>query len=221
MRPGRETKGKLVVEAMNLMGYAAMAIGSRELELGLGALRERMAEARFAMLSANVFVKATGEQLAPPYTVREVAGQRIGIIGLTRIPDPPSREFDVRDPLAALAPVVAEITPQVDLVLLLSNTDFALTVAMVSVVPGIDIAVGSRPEEEPLGVVTAPGTGTLVVAAERPIRTPTTVGRRVGRLVVKLLPDGAVTLADWSSTWMSPSVPDDPAMSALLAKYGW
>ncbi len=220
-RPGRETKGQLIVEAMNLMGYAAMAIGPRELELGLAVLRQRMAEAQFAMVSANVFVRATGEQLAPAYFIWEGAGQRVGIIGLARVPEQPSAEFDVRDPLAALAPVVKELEEKADLIVLLSNADLSFTTAVAGLIPGIDIAIGARAESDPVGVINAPGTQTLVVVAERPIRTPSTAGRRVGRLVVAIQPGGACQLVEWNSAWMDPTVPDDPAMDALIAKYGW
>jgi len=73
----------VIVEAMNLMGYDVMALGEVDLQLGEDALRQRIAEAQFAVLSANVIVQSTGELFAKPYVIMERGGRRIGIVGLT------------------------------------------------------------------------------------------------------------------------------------------
>lgn len=44
-------------------------------------LEQPYAGANFAHISANVIDAATGEHLVPPYTVKEIAGTRIGFIG--------------------------------------------------------------------------------------------------------------------------------------------
>jgi 2',3'-cyclic-nucleotide 2'-phosphodiesterase (5'-nucleotidase family) len=77
------SKGKAVVEAMNRLGYTAMTIAEGELQLGLDELSTRMKEATFAMLSANVIVKSTGQLLAQPYIIVELNGLKVGILGLT------------------------------------------------------------------------------------------------------------------------------------------
>ena len=59
--PALKTQGKSSVEAMNRLGYDAMALGPADLALGLETLRARMAEAKFPMLSANAVVTGTEE----------------------------------------------------------------------------------------------------------------------------------------------------------------
>jgi 2',3'-cyclic-nucleotide 2'-phosphodiesterase (5'-nucleotidase family) len=80
---GMQSQGKVIVDAMNLMGYNAMALGETDLQLGESVLRQRMAEARFPVLSANVIIEATGKLFTRPYVLLELAGRKVGIIGLT------------------------------------------------------------------------------------------------------------------------------------------
>ena len=78
-----QSKGRVIVEGMNAMGYDAMALGRMDFSLGLETLKEREAEARFAFLSANVVAVADGEPIFEPYTILERQEARIGIIGLS------------------------------------------------------------------------------------------------------------------------------------------
>ena len=69
------------VRAMNLAGYDAMAIGNHDFDFGLARLEASRKEARFPWLSANT-LGGNGEPAFPPYAVKELAGVRIGILGL-------------------------------------------------------------------------------------------------------------------------------------------
>lgn len=69
--------------AMNALKYDAMAVGNHEYNFGLTVLAKARGEARFPMLSANTYKKGTNETYFQPYLVKEVAGVRIGILGLT------------------------------------------------------------------------------------------------------------------------------------------
>lgn len=70
-----------IVRAMNLAGYDAMAIGNHEFDFGKARLEKSRKEANFAWLSANTLGPA-GDPAFPPYVVREIAGLRVGILGL-------------------------------------------------------------------------------------------------------------------------------------------
>ena len=73
-----------VVLVMNRMGYDAMAVGNHEFNFGLKALWKAKKESRFPWLSANTRgVYADPVRAFPPYLVKEVAGVRVGILGLT------------------------------------------------------------------------------------------------------------------------------------------
>jgi len=98
------TEGAAVVEAYNALGYTAAAIGNHEFDFGpagklavpesstddpQGALRQRATEARFPLLGANIIDTSTGEVIdwdnVAPSMLTEVAGIKIGIIGVTTI----------------------------------------------------------------------------------------------------------------------------------------
>jgi 5'-nucleotidase len=95
-------EGKAVIEAYNLLGYHAMAIGNHEFDYGpegdratprsaeddpRGALKARAAEARFPLLAANLIDDATGKPVdwpnVKPRAIVEVAGVKIGLIGVS------------------------------------------------------------------------------------------------------------------------------------------
>src|ERR1044071_10505668 len=68
---------------MDSLNYDAMAVGNHEYNFGLKVLEKARKEANFPWLSANTYDKATGKPHYKPYIVKEVAGVKIGILGLT------------------------------------------------------------------------------------------------------------------------------------------
>ena len=69
--------------AMNALNYDAMAVGNHEYNFGLKVLEKARREAKFPWLSANTYNKGTNKTHYQPYIVKEVAGVRVGILGLT------------------------------------------------------------------------------------------------------------------------------------------
>ena len=68
---------------MNSLGYVSMTPGNHEYNFGLGVLEKARHEATFPWLSANTYRVGTDEPAFTPYIVKEVAGVRVGILGLT------------------------------------------------------------------------------------------------------------------------------------------
>jgi len=69
--------------AMNALGNTSMTLGNHEYNFGLNVLHKARGEARFPWLSANTLRSGTDDPAFTPYVVREVAGVRVGILGLT------------------------------------------------------------------------------------------------------------------------------------------
>ncbi|MDI6871847.1 MAG: hypothetical protein QME79_10960 [Bacillota bacterium] len=55
-------RGQSAIEAYIAAGYDAAALGNHEFDWGLDVLKAGVDQARFPFLSANVFLKATGQR---------------------------------------------------------------------------------------------------------------------------------------------------------------
>jgi 5'-nucleotidase/UDP-sugar diphosphatase len=84
------TKGSAVIEAMNLLGYDAMAIGNHEFDAGAKNLYRLDSLATFPLLSANIIDEHSGTiaGFAKPYIIKDFKGVKVAIIGLTTADTP-------------------------------------------------------------------------------------------------------------------------------------
>ncbi|MEJ7760717.1 MAG: 5'-nucleotidase C-terminal domain-containing protein [Gemmatimonadaceae bacterium] len=71
-----------IISAMNAMRYDAAAIGNHEYNYGVPYLQRAVAQARFALLSANTY-RPNGAHAFRAWTIVERRGVKIGIIGAT------------------------------------------------------------------------------------------------------------------------------------------
>lgn len=71
------------IEAMNAIGYEAMALGNHEFDNPLQMLGMQEKWAKFPFISANVRHKKTGRYLTKPYVMFRKKGLRIAVVGLT------------------------------------------------------------------------------------------------------------------------------------------
>jgi 2',3'-cyclic-nucleotide 2'-phosphodiesterase (5'-nucleotidase family) len=211
--PALTSQGKSSVELMNMMGYDAMALGAGDLAiLGVGGVRQRMQEAQFPFLSANVVLTETGELLAKPYVIREMQGRRIAIIGLT---DPvPLPDAEIRDPLSSLREVQAELEGQADIFVLLSHVGFRENQELAAEVSGIDLIVSGGGQGYTVEPQLVEGEPPLVHADSA---SPGHAGRQVGVGLWWFDDGGRLVALDWMNLALEPTIPDDPEMAAWVA----
>ena len=145
--------GETVIRMMNMMGYTAMALGNHEFSYGLDVLRERSAQAQFPMLSANTYAKDTDKLLTQAYVIREVAGIKVGLIGLTtpttRYRASPELQKSLRldDPIASAKSAVGELQAYgCDLIIALSHLGYQGDMELIAQVKEINLIVGSEVE---------------------------------------------------------------------------
>jgi len=72
-----------MMRVMNSLNYDAMTVGNHEYNFGNAVREKARKEAEFPWLSANTYDIKTGKTHYQPYTVREIEGVKIGILGLT------------------------------------------------------------------------------------------------------------------------------------------
>ncbi|MFA5160968.1 MAG: bifunctional UDP-sugar hydrolase/5'-nucleotidase [Elusimicrobiales bacterium] len=89
---GNFTKGMASVQMMNMLGYKASVIGNHEYDYGEENLKMLVSSASFAVLGGNIKNKADGSQVsyAKPYTMVEIDGVKLGIIGIANERTPSS-----------------------------------------------------------------------------------------------------------------------------------
>jgi len=68
---------------MNSLHYDAMTVGNHEYNFGLKVLEKARAEANFPWMSANTYDVGKQQPHYKPFIVKEIAGVRIGVLGLT------------------------------------------------------------------------------------------------------------------------------------------
>lgn len=79
------TRGRSTVAGFNAMGYSAAAIGNHDFDWGVPVLRDRIQQAKYAWLSANIFDGNTARQPSWSRPTRMLAAGniKVGIIGLS------------------------------------------------------------------------------------------------------------------------------------------
>jgi len=209
--PARKTQGQTSVAAMNRLGYDAMALGPQDLALGPAVLQQRMAEARFAFLSANAVVSATGKLAATPFVIRELGGRKVALIGISG--GKGTSEIIVRDPVESAKSVVAQVRSQADVIILVSHAGAAVDRQIADTAPGIALIVSGGPPAMP-APWRSEKTGTLVAHADEAL--PGHAGRVMGVATLALDPRGQLVKQEWQRAAIVESLAEDPAMAAWV-----
>jgi 2',3'-cyclic-nucleotide 2'-phosphodiesterase (5'-nucleotidase family) len=213
--PAERTHGQTSVEILNRLGYDAVALGAKDLLLSKEELQKRIGEAEgFSFLSANLRDRASGQLLAAPYLIKELAGHRVGLLGITG-PIPEGSATYATDPsLETAREHVRILRPQADLVILLSNAGLEENKLIAEQVPGIDLIIsggGQTRSAEPW----RSEQGTLVVQADS--SSPRHAGRYVGQLQLEL-DSGTLAAHTWASIELGPAIADDPEFAGWAAQ---
>jgi len=211
-QPALRTRGRTSVEAMNLMGYDAMALGLQDVSiLGLSALSERIDEASFAVLSANAYLAGTDQLVAAPYLLVTVADHRVAILGLTDRGT--TQEVVATDPVAAASEWLPELRPLADIIIVLSHAGLEADQAIASQVPGIDLIVSGR-NPEARRPIFSEAYGTILLHAG--YTSPGYAGTKVGVAHLSFDRRGALMEYEWAAPSLSDQYDDDPEVAAWV-----
>ncbi len=193
------------LEAIELMQYDAVAVGDDELNFGLEFFQDAAKKFKINLVSSNMHadnVKA--------YSIKEIQGLRVGIIGVTTLqaaPKAPGVNFT--EPLTALKEAVVALKKEkAGIIILLSHIDENDAIEIVKDIPEINIVVvgHSRIKEDVLSRVGS----TLIVR-------PAWQGRRLGKLNLTIKENKIV---DYKSEEirLSSGISDSPDVLKFLPK---
>ena len=210
----QQTQGQAIVEAMNLLGYDAMVLGSEDFWLGLDVLRQRMEEAEFPILAANVVIQGTDQLFATPYVIKEIGDHKAAIIGLTNQEAASAAGGDivVLDPLEALEDFMGEVGEEADVIIVLSHLGKEVDLQMAGEVKGIDLIVGGKSHDRLDPPLWIEPSGTVIVQAGYQ-------GQWIGVVSLEIDSQGTVTGHQGQVVFLLEELADDPEMRAFLDQY--
>jgi 2',3'-cyclic-nucleotide 2'-phosphodiesterase/3'-nucleotidase len=114
------TRGVATIDYMNAADFDAAAIGNHDFDWDVPVLLDRMQQAKFPLLVANMIENATGKppKWARPYAIEERRGVRIAVIGLIT-PDTPNvtmpahvEPYTFLDPAPVANEWIAKLVPK-------------------------------------------------------------------------------------------------------------
>lgn len=154
----QEQQGVPEMEMLNAIGYDAWVPGNNDFRIppeggtpqqGNEQIQTLINMANFPTLCANVKMKDTGKYIdnVMPYTIKEVGGLNIGIIGVTSL-KPQNREWnEVSDKVfesgeITVANLLEEVEPQTDINIVLSHAGLAVDTKIANV-KGVSAVIGA------------------------------------------------------------------------------
>lgn len=214
-------KGDDQVPLMNALGYDAMVPGNHEFDNGSETLARFISSVDFPVLAANVDVSAdpflTG--LIEPYTVLDIDGLQVGVIGIVTpatptISQPEETVVFGEDVIAIANNAAVELTEQgVTLIILLTHQGFTEDINMARQLRNVDIIIGGHsntvPANYPLEATDADGNRVLVGQAGFH-------GRQVGHMTAGFDGSGRIVSSRGSVITLNDTYAEDPDIVALL-----
>jgi len=208
-----DSEGRVIIEAMNALGYDAMTVGAMDIMRGLPALQARAKEARFPLLSCNIVNPKDGKPVFAPYTVVQRGSTRFGILGVSE-PDVAQAAnaagtVQVLSPVEAVLRYLPELRAKSDIVILLSHLGLTFDKSIAGNLPGIDVIVGGQSRD----LLQAPEVAgnTLIVQAGYD-------GEWLGRLDVTITAQGPLNPLV-NIVALGPEIADDSQLAALVNSY--
>ena len=145
---------ELQLQAMELMGYDALNLGSAEFNFGKEFLDHTRSQISFPYIASNLLNGGIRIPWTQEYIIKEVGGIKVAILGVLDPDDLPQHRgreqvkgLEAGPPEAALNRLLPEVRGKVDLVILLSLFDAEKTLALVKAVKGIDVAISSASDD--------------------------------------------------------------------------
>jgi 5'-nucleotidase/UDP-sugar diphosphatase len=158
-------QGASAIRVMNAMGFDALVVGNHEFDFGQEVLKQRIGEAVFPVLGANV----EGLPEVRPFVLKEIEGWKVLIIGVVTEDTPVMTHPRNVAGLAFLPPenaiqrILTTYAPKADVVIVLSHLGLPADRKLAQQVKGIHLIVGGHTHtriEQPMKV-----NGTWIVQA--------------------------------------------------------
>lgn len=206
-------KGQQMVDTLNSAGITIASLGNHEFDFGVDVLRQRMKEARWQWVNANVLDAATGRPIedTPPYVIRKYGALTVGYIGLCLGGEEISRDklkgITISDPFEAAAKYLPQMQKDgATVIVALTHLNYVDDLRLARTFTNIDVIIGGH---DHIPITTAAGR-TLISKAGSDARNVARIDLGQPNQVLEknfaLLP----VTADWT---------EDPATAEVVASY--
>ncbi|MGB3444090.1 MAG: ExeM/NucH family extracellular endonuclease [Actinophytocola sp.] len=226
------------LDALNLMGLDAAAVGNHEFDKGFADLSGRVTDrADFPYLGANVY--RGDERVLPAYDVRTVAGVRVGVVGVVTeqtaslVSPDGIAGLTFRDPVAEAEGVAAQLKDgdeangEADVVVLLAHEGAATeNIGSVEdlrndpvfgdftrVSADIDAILSGHTHQPYAFQIPVPGTDRT-----RPVIQAEDYGVKLGRATLSIDPATRTVISSTAELIDVTGAPSDPEVAALVAQ---
>lgn len=229
-------KGFPVISVFNAIGYDAMTLGNHDYDWGQTILKDRITQAAFPILSANLVTDGPSGWTPPegvvPYIIKTVGtpeSVKVAIVGVTTeetalLNAHQTVGLTFKDPAAAVLHYYDEMDAASDVIVVLSHIGFYdggyglgmnvygdLTLAQKLITAGkpVDLILGGHSHTNLTGA-TKTGNTTIAQAHYN--------GRRVGNAQVTVQPGGSVSVT-WNNMTVGTSDPMDTGIQTLVTAF--
>lgn len=140
-----------ILDEMYAAGYDAMALGNREFNYFRKILRKRISQTKFPLLCANLIdLKGNINQYLQGCLIKNINGQKIGIIGLTPVQYKSSSfwvnlsGFKFIDPVEAVLKIYENLKKEINFFIILSHSGFKEDQNLAKFLPGKNIIISAH-----------------------------------------------------------------------------
>lgn len=210
-------RGEPDIDLMNRLEYDVAALGNHDFDGGLDLLAQRIRQARFPLLCANM-APSSGHELDGlwhPYIIKEIERFRIGIFSLL-VDDRPlyPPEFErfitchaIQDTARTM---VKQLRSATDMLICLSHLGHDLDLAIAEEIDGIDLIIGGHTHTPLQEIFWESGT---------PIVRSMVGSQFVGRTVVELERNAQPQISDYRLVPLDDSFADEPMITNEIQRW--
>ncbi|MBI4482295.1 MAG: hypothetical protein HY652_05330 [Acidobacteria bacterium] len=212
--PEQEVINRWLREGYERLGVDAVNVTAQDLAFwdGLASQGQKAPSGSVEFVSANLKARNPAWPAPRPYVVRLVPLQqgtfRVGIVGLSQAPRAEGRFYQVEDAEKDAKAILAELEPQADVIVLVTNLRDGEISRLLPLSPKILLVVSNHPTAGELFSDSA-GPATVVHAFER--------GRAV-TVVEAAVREGRLEVDSSNLVMLDAAVPDDPELLDFVAR---
>ncbi len=215
------SKGEIMIQFMNLLGYDAISIGSMDFKYKMDEILYLNDKAEFPILSANLVSKQDKSLVFDAYTIIESSGRNIAIIGISPYPLEEGSESDIIekyetiDPIEAINKIIDDLRLKANIIIVLSSAGREIDEKIAKSIDAVDIIVAGSSNQitmEPVVIKREEKSDALIVESQ-------VLGKKLGKLTVKFSSVGKIKEFEGELIKLDPEVEDEPDILKILKEY--